>query len=128
MRVVLAALALLIGLGTEAAWACSCACPKSAQEFVAGVPVFFRGAPLSETVSEQERRYVFATSAVHKGEVGQRVTVGTALHEAACGVRFAIGKEVLVGAYPREGVLRVNQCTQYCIGRHAGEIDRMLTR
>jgi hypothetical protein len=92
------------------------------------VPVFFRGLPTDEFVSGQSRRYVFEVGAVHKGVAAARVIVATPLHGSACGVRFPLNQEVLVGAYPSDDVLRVNQCTQFCIGQKREELERLLRR
>lgn len=92
------------------------------------VPVFFRGRPTAESVADNERRYVFEVTAVHKGKVPERISLRTPLHSATCGVTFPIGEEVLVGAYPSERGLTANLCTQFCLGQNRGEVERLLAR
>src|SRR6185369_7785352 len=92
----------LLGLGAVPAAACSCRCADAAT-LAREVPLFFRGTPVAETVDGAKRRYVFEVSAVHKGTTAARTVVGTPVHAAACGVRFPLNQEALVGAFPAEG-------------------------
>lgn len=128
MRLAFCLAAAILGVSVGPALACSCRCQTDAEAFVRNVPVFFRGKPTAKSVSDNERRYTFEVTAVHKGEVPARVSLRTALHSAACGVTFAIGQEVLVGAYPNAGGLSANICTQFCIGQKRGEVERLLAR
>lgn len=110
------------------ALACSCRCDADAAAFVQNVPVFFRGRPVAESADSQGRRYTFEVIAVHKGAAPARVSIRTALHSASCGATFPIGEEVLVGAYPADGGLSANSCTQFCIGQKRAEVERLLAR
>ena len=110
------------------ALACSCGCPADAATLAREVPMFFRGRPVSETVAGQARHYAFEVSVVHKGTVAGRVIVETQVHGVACGVRFPLDQEALVGAYPGKAWPRANQCTQFCIGQKREELERILAR
>jgi hypothetical protein len=128
LRIAFCLAAAILAASTGATVACSCRCQADAEAFVRNVPVFFRGRPTAESVAGNERRYIFDVTAVHKGEVPARVSVRTALHSAACGARFPIGREVFVGAYPGAGGLSANICTQFCLGQKLGEVERLLAR
>ena len=117
----------LLGLGAVPAAACSCRCTDAAT-LAREVPLFFRGTPVAEAVEGAKRRYVFEVSAVHKGTTAARTVVGTPVHAAACGVRFPLNQEALVGAFPAEGEVHANQCTQFCIGQRREELERILSR
>lgn len=119
-RVVRIVLGILAGLGLvfsqwwtpEEAAACDCVPPKDPIQAADASSAVFVG---KVVMLDQGKDNWIATLQVKqrwKGDLDQELTVYTALSEASCGFKFEKGKDYLVYAVKKDGLLQVSFCSR----------------
>jgi hypothetical protein len=113
---VLSAVAVSWGPGAEVARACSCQVPESEAEAVERSDVAFTGRlveridPDPLLTSSDAVRYVFEVELVHKGSVGPRVEVESAVQSTSCGAVVSEEFPMFVVASKEGGRLTTSLC------------------
>ena len=115
----LASIAAALGASTlvaaaGAALACTCVPHASAAEQLADADLLFKGTVVEERVEGRVSAVTtFTVTEVIKGPAMRRVRLNHPLDEAACGVRFRAGTQVLVFAHRApDGTLNTGLCSR----------------
>ena len=111
----------MLVIGTESAYACSCALPGPLDEELINASAVFTGkvVKLAEPIggigpisSADPIKVTFQVYTVWKGSVSQMTTITTARSGASCGYTFEKGGEYIVYADGSENSLSVSLCSR----------------
>lgn len=92
--------------------ACSCATPADPIQAADASNSVFVGKVVMLDSSEKNLIATLRVSKRWKGDLDPELTVYTALSEASCGFKFEKGKDYLVYAEKKDGLLHVSQCSR----------------